>query len=638
MDLINVSSSGKHGKLARNPVRLMTSLLLLAGFFASNVAMLAPASAQAATAAADYIPATALFSTEFELDAESDQVSKGAELLERANLSALLEGEDLEELESSLFALSLFATGEAAVFLTELPVDEDLTLDDVTSDAADVTMDPESALGGDVPQGWAVVVVPDDASSSFELYSSVVFQDETIEIEESEYNGYTIMTQAPVDEFSQGASIALVDDAIAIASVPDDLETVIDTATGDNEALSANSSYLDVRGALETDVLNFGYVNGPALLDALVAQDPEVTGSLPEDLTVSLGSHQGYVFWADDPGFRLDTIALPAEGSDVPEASAFEPAFTQNVPDSSLVYIGGSDLGQTPSLNALALLFAQEIVGGDALTGATPVVDAEAQAEEIFAEAEGMLGFNLKTDLLDQLVGEWAMAGSVANITDLEPTISAVFVTEIDDDETVTGVVETITNLIASQSDDTFTLTSRQVNGSDVTVVDLSESGTPLVLEFGVIEEGLVIGVNEGIDDFVSAQSNALADDQTFTDTFAELPTEVTSISYLSVQNLLPLVEDAIALSSSSSTLDADPACDEFDTQADAQAAYDEDDFENFSLDLDYDGEACEDFFSAATPEAAVAGIGEINILSVGSVTFNDGETVGSSTIILIGE
>jgi len=638
MDLINVSSSGKHGKLARNPVRLMVSLLLLAGFFASNVAMLAPASAQAASAAADYIPATALFSAEFELDAESDQVAKGAELLERANLSALLEGEDLEELESGLFALSLFATGEAAVFLTELPVDEDLTLDDVTSDAADVTMDPESALGGDVPQGWAVVLVPEDAAASFELYSSVVFQDETIEIEESEYNGYTIMTQAPVDEFSQGASIALVDDAIAIASVPEDLETVIDTATGDNEALSANNSYLDVRGALETDVLNFGYVNGPALLDALVAQDPEVTASLPEDLTVSLGSHQGYVFWADDPGFRLDTIALPAEGSDVPEASAFEPAFTQNVPDSSLVYIGGSNLGQSPSLNALALLFAQEIVSGDALTGATPVVDAEAQAEEIFAEAEGLLGFNLKTDLLDQLVGEWAMAGSVANITDLEPTISAVFVTEIDDDETVTGVVETITNLIVSQSDDTFTLTSRQVNGSDVTVVDMSESGTPLVLEFGVIDEGLVIGVNEGIDDFVSAQSNALADDQTFTDTFAELPTEVTSISYLSVQNLLPLVEDAIALSSSSSTLDADPACGEFDTQADAQAAYDEDDFENFNLDLDYDGEACEDFFSGATPEAGVPGIGEINILSVGSVTFNDGETVGSSTIILIGE
>ncbi|MEJ7900646.1 MAG: DUF3352 domain-containing protein, partial [Thermomicrobiales bacterium] len=261
------------------------------------------------------------------------------------------------------------------------------------------------------------------------------------------------------------------------------------------------------------------------------------------------------------------------------------------------------------------------------------------EADEIFADAEGLLGFNLKTDVLDQLVGEWAMAGSVANITDLEPTISAIFVTEVDDDETVTGVVETITNMIASQSDDTFTLTSRDVNGSDVTVVDLSESGTPLVLEFGVVDEGLVIGVNEGIDDFVGGQTSPLSDDQTFADTFAELPAEVTSVSYLNIQSLLPLIEDAIALSSTSSTLDADPACGEFDNQADAQAAYDEDDFENFNLDLDYDGEACEGFFStAASPEAGVTGIGDINILSVGSVTFNDGDTVGSSTIILIGE
>jgi len=611
----------------------------LTGFLAANVAMFAPASAQVSAGVADYIPATALFSAEFELDAESEQVAKGAELLERANLGALLEGEDLDDLESGLFALSLFATGEAAVFLTELPVDESLSLDDITSDAAEVTMDPEGTLGGDVPQGWAVVLTPDDATASFDLYTSVVFEDETIEIEETDYNGYTIMTRAPIDEYSEGASIVLVDDAIAIATVPQDLEPVIDTATGDSEPLSSSASYIGVRDALESDVLNFGYVNGPALLEALVAQDPEVTASLTEELTMSFGSQQGFVFWADDPGFRLDTIALLAEGSDVPAATAFEPAFTENVPESSLVYIGGADLGQSPSLNSLALLFAQEIVAGDTFTDATPIADVEAEADEIFADAEGLLGFNLKTDVLDQLVGEWAMAGSVANITDLEPTISAIFVTEVDDAETVTGVVETITNMIASQSDDTFTITSRDVNDSDVTVVDLSESGTPLVLEFGVVDEGLVIGINEGIDDFVGGQSRPLSDDQTFADTLAELPTEVTSISYLNIQSLLPLVEDAIALSSTSSTLDADPACGEFDTQVEAQAAYDEDDFENFNLDLDYDGEACEDFFSAAaSPEAAVPGIGEINILSVGSVTFNDGESVGSSTIILIGE
>lgn len=616
----------------------MASVVLIAGLIASQIAMLAPASAQATAGVADYIPETALFSAEFELDADSDQVTKGAELLERANLGALLEEEDLDDLESGLFALSLFATGEAAVFLTELPVDEDLSLDDITSDAADVTMDPESTLGGDVPEGWAVVLLPEDAAASFDLYTSIVFADETAPIEESEYNGYTIMTQTPADEFSQGGSIALVDDAIAIASVPQDIETVIDTATGEIEPLSGSASYTEVRGALETDVLNFGYVNGPALFGSLVAQDPEATASLPEELVVSLGSHQGFVFWADDPGFRLDTIALPAEGSEIPAASSFEPAFTSNVSASSLLYVGGSDLGQSSALNALALLFAQEMAAGGALAEATPIADVEAQADAVFAEAEGLLGFNLKTDLLDQLGGEWAMAGSVANLTDLEPDITAVFVTEVVDEATVSNVASTVTNMIASLSDDTFTLTSRQVNGADVTVVDLSASGTPLVLEFGVIDEGLVIGVNEGIDDFVGSQTDALADDQTFADTFAELPTDITSIAYLNVQALLPLVEDAIALGSTSSTLDADPACGEYGSQAEAQAAYDEDDFENFNLDLDWDGEACEDFFAPASPVAAVAGVAEINILAVGSVTFNDGEAVGSSTIILIGE
>ncbi|MBA2469613.1 MAG: DUF3352 domain-containing protein [Chloroflexia bacterium] len=631
------STIGHKGNPARTPARLLTSALVTLGLFASYVAMLAPASAQTTSSIAGYIPDTALVSAEFEIDPQSDQVMLSAELLERANLGALLSEDDLDEFEEGLGAVSLFASGDAAVFLTELPIDESVTLDDITSDAANVTTDPESTLGGEIPQGWAVVIMPDDPDSMFNLYSSAIFQGEMASAEEVDYNGYTIMTQAGADEFNPGVSIALVDDVIALASQPEDIETVIDTATGDLDPLSDSAGYTDVRSALETDVLNFGYVNGPALLDALDAQDPEALATIPEDLAASFGAHQGYAFWADDPGFRLDTIALAAEGADIPAATSFEPAFTENLPATSLVYVGGADLGQNPGLNALALLFAQELVAGNSFGESTPVVDAEAQAEAIFAEAEGVLGFNLKTDLLDQLVGEWAMAGSVADITGPAPTGSAVFVTEVDDPEPVSGILTTLTNIVASQSGEGLTLTSRTVNGSDVTVVDLSESGAPLVLEFGVVENQLIIGVNEGIDGFVSGPTDALADDAIFQDTFAELPGEVTSIAYVNVQEILPLVEDVIA-QTSTTTLDADPACGDYDTQIDAQAAYDEDDFENFILDLDFDGEACEDYFDPSTPDPSATGVGDINILSVGSVMFADGDAVGSSTIILIGE
>lgn len=598
-----------------------------------------PASAQATSGVAAYIPSTALVSAEFELDPESAQVTLGAELLDRANLEALLQEEDEEGLEQGLTALSLVASGEAAVFLAELPLEENVTLEDLTSDSSDIVADPESALGGDVPQGWAVVLTPDDAESAIDLYSGLVFGDDAASVEESEYNGYTILSRPAADEFSEGAAIAQVDDAIAIATVPEDIEAVIDVATGDTESLADNDAYNEVRDALEEEVLNFGFVNGPALLEALVAQDPAATAALTEDVMASFGAHQGFVFWADDPGFRLDTIAIPAEGEEIPAVEAFEPSFTGNVPDSSLLYIGGANLGENTSVNALALLIAQSAIGEDAFTAAaTPVADPEAYAEEVFEEAEGLIGFNLKTELLDQLVGEWAMAGEVAELTSLEPDINAVFVTELDDDAVVADVVSNITNMIASQEDETISVSSRQVDGSDVTVIDLSEGGTPLVLEYGVVDGSLLIGINQGIDDFVDGPSSPLADSETFQDTFAELPSEVTSIAYIDVQGVLPLVEEAIALSSSSSLLDNDPACGEYDSQEEAQAAYDEDDFENFNLDLDWDGVACEDYFTTATPEAASTGVSDINVLSVGSVTFNDGDTMGSSTLIMIGE
>jgi hypothetical protein len=233
------------------------------------------------------------------------------------------------------------------------------------------------------------------------------------------------------------------------------------------------------------------------------------------------------------------------------------------------------------------------------------------------------------------------VAGSVANITDVEPTISGVFVTEVADGATVEGVAESFTEMLIAENadDETVEFTTREVNGSEVTVIEGTGTDFPIVIEFGVVDDRLLVGVNEGIDNFIGEQTAPLADDATFQATLDALPSEVTSLNYLNIQSVLPLVEDAMALSASSSTLDNDPACAEFDTQEEAQAAYDEDDFENYNLDLDWDGEACEDFFATgATPEATPAGVSSINVLSVGSVTVNDGNSVGTHTIVLIGD
>ncbi len=620
-----------------NLIRLAIAALIVSGFFTSYLSFVAPVSAQATSSVADYVPDTALFYGQVELDQESNQIVLAKELLERANLQALMAEDEFGDLEAGLDQVGDVIDGEAGFFLTDLPVSDDFALEDIAGDAANIADDPTGVTGSEVPQGWAVVLYPSDAEALFADYANLVFDQESADIIETEYEGYVILSQPAADEFSTGVSAALVDDVIVVASVPEDIEPVVDTVLGTLDPLSENETYQDIQSRLEDELIVSGYVNGPAFLDAINAQDPTIIAEIPRDLMVSLVSYQGFGFWADDAGFRSFSVAVPSNGDNLPAAPDFEPTFTDRFADSSLVYAGGTNLGQTPGLDAVALLFAQGIVGIDPFIEATPV-DAEANADQVFEDAADLIGFNIKTEVLDQLVREWGFAASVGDISSLEPYIQGVFVTEVEDNETIGDVVSTITNLIAAQPSDAFSLTSRQVNGSDVTVIDMSDGGTPIVLEFGVVDDTLLIGVNQGIDAFVGEQAAPLSEDATFQATLAELPAEVTSIYYLNVQNLLPLIQDAIDLSASSSTIDADPDCAEFATQEEAQAAYDEDDLENFNLDLDWDGEACEDFFAPATPEATPSGISDINVLSVGSVTYSDGETSGTSSIILIGE
>jgi hypothetical protein len=174
-------------------------------------------------------------------------------------------------------------------------------------------------------------------------------------------------------------------------------------------------------------------------------------------------------------------------------------------------------------------------------------------------------------------------------------------------------------------------------DGTSVYQIDASDDAFPMVIEFGVIGDQLVIGLNNGIDNYVDGPAEPLSENENYQAVFSNLPTDVTGASFINVPQILPIL-DSFATSMSSSTPDNDPACAEYGSQEEAQEAYDED--FNFDLDLDFDGEACEDFFApAGSPEASPASPSEsINILGVGAVTFDADGDIGQSLLIAIGE
>ncbi len=628
------------------PARTLVAAALTFGSLTASLVPSSVATAQALSPVAAYVPGDSLFYAEFELDLDSDQSTLASDLIERTNLTSLLAETDEQSLDDAVDTLELIVDGEAAVFVSELPVDELTSVVDMTTEATELGMDPATAATEQIPAGWALVVHPTDAEQAYSFYSSLAFGDiEGANQVITTYGGFDIVTVEAEDEYDTPLAMALIDDVIVLASQPGDIEPVIDTVNGDVDSLDSTASFNEVRDHFAPDLLSFAFVNGEAIVAEVEAEGGQEALDYLESQGGALDMFHGIGVWAEQDGFHMETISLPGASGVVPDATMYTGSLAANMPADAMIFSGGMDLGSNPTVESAALVMAQGIIseqtGVDMM--ATPVSDAEAYADEVFAEAEQYLGFNIKTDVLDSMSGEWAMAATVGEFTgESLPDYSVQMLSEITDAAGPEAAAEALTEEIENADDPSVTVSVRELDGNEITVVEMASDGTTITLEYGAVGDYFAIGINSPLEFATAPASPSLADESVFNDTFATLPQDnITSVSYMNLGLVVPLVQDVISMTSTmsgTSEPDADPDCANYATQVEAQQAYDEDTFEMWNLDLDFDGEACEDFFApeaAATP--APADSVTINLLSAGSVTWNDGTAIGSSSVILIG-
>ncbi|MDQ4043867.1 MAG: hypothetical protein M3173_00245, partial [Chloroflexota bacterium] len=175
---------------------------------------------------------------------------------------------------------------------------------------------------------------------------------------------------------------------------------------------------------------------------------------------------------------------------------------------------------------------------------------------------------------------------------------------------------------------------------SQVYQIALAEdtAGIDSKIEFGVIGDEVVISIGTGLDDYLDGPAEPLAQDESFQALMAHLPDEYHSLTYIDLNEVISLGTE-LSEGQGFAGEDADPACGDYASQAEAQAAYDEDQFANFLLDLDFDGEACEDYaFAGATPSASPVAEEDAysNIQGLATVMYEEGDVEASSTFILI--
>ncbi|MGN6031058.1 MAG: DUF3352 domain-containing protein [Thermomicrobiales bacterium] len=585
-------------------------------------------------------PATALVYASVNLDTKSEQFTLAKSLIERAGLASEVDSATSSASSEEQATIDAVTGGYAAFVLTSLPTELSGSLDDLTTEVTSAASNPTELAEGGVPSGFAVILQPSDPDTAEKsLRDEMTSADSGATATSETYEGVEITSIAAASKDDTGTAIARVGDFIVIATLPADIHPIIDTETSKIDSLASVESFTALKGDLNSAWLAFGFVNGPRMLDEIETAAGENATEIPEQTKAQLQAVTGFVFWADQPGFRMDTLSLAAEGAATPVATpAVRGDLAEKVPADSLIFTNGMNINQYGVLDAIGLIFAQALVGtGDTSTPVATPASIQEQQAAIYAQAATVLGFNLKTDFIDQLDGEYGFALSATDLTSDSPKIDALFVTDTVNAQKVTDTASKISFILAAAVDGDM-ISSREVNGSTVTTIDAGDSSMPLKIEYGVVDGELLIGVNGGIDNYVNGPAQPLASSELYTNTLAQLPGDPTGITFVNLEAITPLIAEAESTISSGSSMDASPDCAKFSSQEEAQAAYDEDSFTNFDLDQDFDGKACEDFFAAATPEASPAAAPLSGLLSVGTVTYEKDGNQATSTIILIAD
>ncbi len=481
----------------RGPIRGALVGLLLVSTAATALAIggrSSPVGAQAGVpTTASLVPETAVAYLAVNLDLESAQWRQARALLDRAGLGAVvddLQASMLEDMvgDAAIDDLDPYLGGELAIVFSEalfasLDLDRGLTL----PVPADIAASPEASPEVDpvAGRGVAAVLRPGDVDAVWtdvQEWLETTAEEAGAEVEEAQHNGVTIrFTESPKQFTDADIAIARLDEAVLFARQPADLEPIIDTDAGDIDPIADLDALADVRTELSDEFVLFGFFNGKQVADAYGEELAEFVGAISPTLRdqARLGYYAGVVVWADVPGFRFDSVAMPSEGATLPSVPEnVETTYDARVPSDTLFFANGSDLGPSGALDPFGLSLAQALnqafpdeEAGTPTAAIADVIDDMLSAEyveEQFAAAEAVLGFDLRDDLLHQMVGEYAFAASVKST--LSPIgLSALLVWGVEESGTVEAALGEIEGLIRAEAGDEVDLTTREAEGASST-------------------------------------------------------------------------------------------------------------------------------------------------------------------------
>lgn len=416
---------------------------------------------------------------------------------------------------------------------------------------------PGAIIGSLLPS-YAIVLHPLEAGKARELVEEW-FAEEVENrggtVERTEEGSLVVLRNPTVNTADSAAPATVVfsGDYILLGTDSEALLPYVETTQGNSASLADSDDLDELNAALPVDRLLFGYFDPAVFLDS--------TGEL-EVATVEVSSIDppvgptAFTVAADDVGLRLEAVSLPTSRIDgLLDSRGDNPDFASQVPDSTLLLFAGQDLGASWLMEELQKILLTTLVGS---MGGGDIDLTEFDVADQFGFLSMLTGINFKTDMIDQLQGDYGAA--LFSLDPQDPmSSSAVVASELGNPDLVSVAVTSLGPLIQSSGAGMASVTTASVDGQTVNNVTLNGASIDATIQYGVVDNQLMIGLGDGIETVALPAESTLDGSETYQAALAQLPETYDGVIYADIEaiadQLAPMLMDRLAEGSDNAIL-----------------------------------------------------------------------------------
>ncbi|HET9661567.1 MAG TPA: DUF3352 domain-containing protein [Thermomicrobiales bacterium] len=395
----------------------------------------------------------------------------------------------------------------------------------------------DALLGSALP-GYAIVLHPRQASTARQIvedwYTGQLATQGLIP-ERSEVGSIVILKNPDPSTASFATNPAVVvfaGDYILLGDDHDDMLPFIEAIQGNVPTLADSADLLSLNAALPAERLLFGYIGGETMTAS--AAGIFDSSALAESIDPPFGT-TAFAVSADDPGLRFESVSMPVTGTLLRATpGAANPDFAASIPDSTLAMFAGNNLGDSwliTQVEKVLLSVLMSSLGG----GEIDMTDTDLDAQ--FGVLAMLTGINFKTDLLEQLQGTYGAA--LFSIDTEDPgSSSAVVASELEDFDRVSVGATSLGPLLQSAAAGSVSITTSSVADQTVNNVTLYSDDQTATIQYGVVNDQLMVGLGDGISTLAQQPTTALADDPSYQAALSELPPSYSSLLYVDLRSI----------------------------------------------------------------------------------------------------